>query len=263
MIPIAKLAKLAPRHRMRKAALVLGELERGLMALPEAARSGIEAYAHELGAAMAALPEAPREVRAAAGALLGAEAGEALVRAVDALRHALLAATGQAPADWDLLDPATGKPDPRMRQILAGMRAYLEDIRSPFNVGAMFRTADAFGVEELLLSPACADPGHPRAERSAMGSVALLPWRRAGLEALEGEPGVFGLELGGTPIGDYSFPGKGIVIVGSEELGLSPEARRLCGSNTVSIPMSGAKASLNVSVAFGILMHAWSAALLV
>ena len=59
------------------------------------------------------------------------------------------------------------------------------------------------------------------------------------------------------------FPVAGVVLVGSEELGLSPEALRLADEKRgrVSIPLAGAKRSLNVSVAFGILMYAWQASL--
>jgi TrmH family RNA methyltransferase len=75
--------------------------------------------------------------------------------------------------------------------------------------------------------------------------------------------GVFALELGGKPIDGFTFPRSGIVLVGSEELGLSPDALRLADGQfgRVSIPLGGAKRSLNVSVAFGILMHAWHRAL--
>ncbi len=259
MIPLAKLAKLAPRHRMRKSALVLGELERELM------RTGpspaLAAYAAGMGRLLAALPEAPAPARDSAAALAGTgECG--LLRAVDSLRHALLAATGQSPADWDLIDPGTGRPDAAGRRVLPGMAAYLEDLRSPFNVGAAFRTADAFGLEELLLSPGCADPAHPRAVRSAMGAVGLVPWRRAGLECLDGSLGpAFALELGGTPIDEFEFPARGIAVLGSEELGVSPEAVARCDLGKVSIPMAGAKGSLNATVAFGILLHAWSRSL--
>ncbi|MBR7078947.1 MAG: TrmH family RNA methyltransferase, partial [Treponema sp.] len=68
---------------------------------------------------------------------------------------------------------------------------------------------------------------------------------------------VFVLETGGTPIQEFDFPKKGIVIIGSEELGVSPEALNRATHGTVSIPMTGLKASLNVGVAFGILMQAW------
>jgi RNA methyltransferase, TrmH family len=131
------------------------------------------------------------------------------------------------------------------------MRAYLEDIRSPFNVGSMFRTADAFGLAEILLSGFSADPAHPRAQRSAMGATSLVPWRRAGLDGVEGLGEVFALELRGDPIDDFEFPEVGVVVVGSEELGVSPVALERCGRR-VSIPMLGAKGSLNVGVAFGV-----------
>jgi rRNA methylases len=264
MIPLSKLAKLAPRHRMRKAALVLGEVERGLMEKPEAAGE-LRGFLCGLGELLAREPESPESVLAAASALVGSTArgteldglGTELLRAVDALRHALISASGQAPADWDLLDPNTGKLDPRSRSVRPGMRVYLEDLRSPFNVGSIFRTADAFGVEELLLSPACADPGHPRALRSAMGSIDLVPWRRLPLSDFPVEAVFFALELGGQAIEDFDFPERAVAILGSEELGISREARDKC-VGTVSIPMSGAKASLNVAVAFGIMMYAWS-----
>lgn len=241
---------------MRKAALVLGEVERELMR--GAAPPELGAYASKLGALLSAEPEAPEPLRDLAAAL--AAAGESgTLRAVDALRHALLAATGQAPADWDLIDPSTGRPDAAGRRVHPGMRAYLEDLRSPFNIGAAFRTADAFGLEELILSPRSADPGHPRAIRSAMGAVELVSWHRAGLECLDAQP-AFALELGGTPLADFRFPERGTVVLGSEELGVSPEALGRCSLGSVSIPMAGAKGSLNATVAFGILLYTWAQA---
>jgi RNA methyltransferase, TrmH family len=261
MIPIAKLAKLSPRHRMRKAALVLGEIERELLAHPEAGEGGaVPRFLAELAAMLAGEGEEPEAVKSAAAAL-GIARGKELTRAVDGLRHALLAATGQAPADWDLIDPSTGQPDCRSRRVNPGIKAYLEDLRSPFNVGSVFRTADAFGLEELLLSPSCADPRHPRAQRSAMGGVELVAWRRSSLADMAEELPLFALELGGEEIGSFVFPPRGTVVLGSEELGISAEARRLCTYGTVSIPMSGAKGSLNVAVAFGILMYAWTASI--
>lgn len=260
MIPLAKLAKLSPNHRLRKAALALGAIERSLMLSGSGAEADtLKCYAREL----AALLEGTEGTRGleAARALRDAR-DDGFVRAVDALRHELLTRTGQAPADWDLVNPATGRLDPLSRRVLGGTKVYLEDIRSPFNVGTIFRTADAFGIEEILLSPACADPRHPRAERSAMGAVDLVPWRRAELpelSVLSGSAGLrcFALELGGVPIKEFAFPSAGIMLIGSEELGLSPEAMRVCSGRVVSIPMHGAKASLNVAVAFGIAAHAW------
>ncbi|HTX71313.1 MAG TPA: TrmH family RNA methyltransferase [Rectinemataceae bacterium] len=267
MIPLEKLAKLSPRHRLRKTALVLEAAERQLLADPSAAAT-LAGYLRGLAGLLgadAASAESPQRLAGSAEALEhAAAAGEpsgALVRAVDALRHAALAETGQAPADWDLIDPGTGRRDAGRRLVRPGLRVYVEDLRSPFNMGAIFRSAEAFGVEEILLSPLAADPRHPRALRSAMGAVELVPWRRAGLDALEGSGEVFALELGGSSIGSFPFPHRGTVVVGSEELGVSPEALRRCSLGPVSIPMRGAKASLNAAVAFGILLYAWDASL--
>jgi TrmH family RNA methyltransferase len=69
------------------------------------------------------------------------------------------------------------------------------------------------------------------------------------------------LETGGTAINEFVFPKQGIVIIGSEELGVSPEALERATYGRVTIPMKGIKASLNVGVAFGILMQAWVASL--
>ena len=91
----------------------------------------------------------------------------------------------------------------------------------------------------------------------------MLPWEVAELQTLAGIQWVFALETGGTPLLDFAFPPQGVVILGSEELGVSPEGLALAerGLGRVSIPLAGAKRSLNVSVAFGILMQAWVAAL--
>jgi TrmH family RNA methyltransferase len=183
-------------------------------------------------------------------------------RALNALRHLLLAETGKAPADWDFLDSA-GKPDPAKRRIFPGMQIYLEDLRSPFNVGAIFRSAESFGVEKIILSSLCADPCHPRARRSAMGCIDLVSWERGNpLNNSEQKLPLFALETGGTKLGSFRFPRQGIMLVGSEELGLSPLALQKAGSSLgrLTIPTYGAKGSLNAAVALGIALAAWTEA---
>jgi len=183
-------------------------------------------------------------------------------RAVNCVKHILLAETGRDQADWDFTVP--GGLDPAKRQIFEGMMVYMEDIRSPFNVGAMFRTAESFGVEKIILSPLCADPRHKRAQRTAMGCTEIIPWERQDLFPA-GEPPplpcpVFALETGGIPLAEFPFPRKGLLIAGCEELGVSPRALAAADASAgrVSIPCYGAKASLNVSVAFGIAVNAWA-----
>ena len=191
-------------------------------------------------------------------------------RALNGARHLLLAETGRGQADWDFFD-GDGQLDTARRRVFPGMRVYLDDIRSPFNVGAMFRSAESFGAAKIFVSPFCADPNHARARRTAMGCVDVLPWERVDLFAAQAEPplaqaggagcgSVFALETGGTPLAEFAFPRQGLLIAGSEELGVSPKALAAADASLgrVSIPCYGAKGSLNVSVAFGIAMQAWA-----
>lgn len=275
MIGLGKLASLPPKTRLRKIILLLQAAEMDLEAgrLPQAG--------HLRGLAELLQAEAPTGsptgspagspagfvLRAARGlaASLPAEPAAAseesrgrLRRALNGLRHALLAFLGAEPAEWDFLDPAgiPGALDRGARKTFP-VSVYLEQVRSPFNVGAMFRTAEAFGVSRVLLCPETASPLHPRAQKTARGAISVLPWQVADLEVLRNEPGVFALELGGTPLPEFRFPDRGVMLVGSEELGLSPEALAMARAGRVSVPMAGAKRSLNVAVAFGIVMQAW------
>lgn len=182
-----------------------------------------------------------------------------LLRVVNSIRSRLLLEMGAEPSEWDLVGPQAAGLDPARRRVFP-FRVYLEDVRSPFNVGSIFRTAECFGVKEILLSPDTPLPTHPRAVKTARGTTEIVPWRVCGPDALRDDPGVFALELGGDRVGEFAFPESGTVIVGSEELGVSPEALEMArrARGRVSIPLYGAKQSLNVSVAFGILMNAWS-----
>jgi len=189
--------------------------------------------------------------------------GSLFLRYLNGIKHILLAETGRDQADWDFTG-SDGKLDLQKRQVFKGMYVYMEDIRSPFNVGAMFRTAESFGVEKIFLSPFCADPKHRRAERTAMGCIDIIPWERCDII-----PGsdlsipIFALETGGLPIAEFPFPQRGLLIAGSEELGVSPQALDAADASLgrVSIPCYGSKASLNVSVAFGIALQIWAKSL--
>jgi TrmH family RNA methyltransferase len=176
----------------------------------------------------------------------------------------MLKALGRDWADWDRQMPgdapvevSRNNPGYESRPI----RVYLEGVRSPFNVGSVARTGLAYGIERLWCSPDSASPEHRRSRRSAMGALDRLRWDVADLEDLsDGETGtLFALELGGTSLSDFVFPESGTVILGSEELGVTPESLTLAENSggVVSIPLPGPKASLNVGVAFGILVRQW------
>ena len=287
MIPLYKLEKLPRHQKLRKIAKIFTLAENRLcvsLKADTAVETGILTPAElafyadvsKLLSADALFPDnakkafeeassafAAASVFTAATALTTRESLVQIRRALNSVKHLLLAATGRDQSDWDFT-ASDGRLDAAERQVFSGMRVYLEDIRSPFNVGAMFRTAEIFGVEKIFLSPFCADPRHRRAERTAMGCVDILPWERRDFFASEENQAlpfpVFALETGGIPIDKFPFPRGGLLIAGSEELGVSPRALAAADASLgrVSIPVYGAKASLNVSVAFGIALQAWT-----
>ncbi|MCL2069723.1 MAG: TrmH family RNA methyltransferase [Treponema sp.] len=276
MIPLHKLLELPRSLRLRKAANLFGGAEYRLLHSGQLSEKEAEYLASLLElllkdegfneAEIAAFKAAQPVLASANLPPANPDEGE-LRRALNTVRHVLLAQTGRYQADWDFIE-IDGVLDPSKRRPFAGMQVYLEDIRSPFNVGSMFRAAESFGAEKLWLSPLCADPRHKRAQRTAMGCVDLLPWERFPQDPFDGSVAAeflagpfFCLETAGTPLADFSFPPRGILIAGAEELGVSPLALAAAEASLgrVSIPTRGAKGSLNVSVAFGIVMQAWAA----
>jgi TrmH family RNA methyltransferase len=273
-----KLASLPRSQRLRKIAKMFGKAEMmfrnsGTWRLPlDDIASALELLALDsefspeiapaVSSAIDAALQAAYYVSRNAEAQGGDRSSDALRRGINAVRHVLLAETGQSQADWDFLD-SENKLNSAKRRVFPNRWIFLEDIRSPFNIGALFRTAESFGVEKVLLSPLAADPLHRRAQRTAMGCIDIVPWERMSLEALEAlsrQTPVFALETGGVELQAFAFPASGIMVVGSEELGISPGALAVADSSRarVSIPTYGAKGSLNVSSAFAIAMYAWS-----
>jgi TrmH family RNA methyltransferase len=257
MFPLSKLAELAPRTRLRKIARIL----QGIEVDASAGRPPDTKYLARLLDLFD--QRASRGLEPELAALRGPPGGpgESLTRGINALRHGILRVLHAEPSDWDMVNGLTGLLDRGDAAVLP-FTVYLEDIRSPFNVGSIFRTAEAFGAEHILLSPRTPLPTHPRAARTSLGTAGVLPWEVADLSTVSSHGAVFALETGGTPLASFRFPPRGVVLVGSEELGLSPEALAIADESLgrVSIPLGGAKRSLNVSVAFGILMQAWRAA---
>jgi TrmH family RNA methyltransferase len=264
MISSRKLAALPRNQRIRKILKMFGEAEaRFLNAGKWDYPMSDFASALEILALDAEFPPetAPFIVEIIAEArdnLKKPDDGASLRRRINAIRHILMEEIGKSPSDWDFLD-AEHKLDAGKRRIFKGMTVYLEDIRSPFNVGSMFRVAESFGVEKIFLSPLAANPRHTRAQRTAMGCVDVVGWERAPLEICAGKT-VFALETGGVPLKTFPFPESGVMIAGSEELGVSPQGLAIADASLgrVSIPTFGAKGSLNVSAAFAIVTQAWA-----
>ena len=182
------------------------------------------------------------------------------VRMISDLAYRLASDMGVDFADWDFVNDEEVL-DASKRQLFP-ISLVLDRIRSPFNVGSMFRTAESLGVSNIYLTRPGAPVEHPRAERSAGGATRVIPHRSGEsdeiLELISDLP-VFALEVGGTDIRQFSFPSHGVMIVGSEELGVSPELMKRArdSAGIVSIPLYGAKGSLNVSNACAIALHQW------
>ncbi len=223
----------------------------GEAAAQEPREGGATAQEHREGEA--AIP--------AAGAAPAATQDATLRRAVNTLRHEMNAFLGRPAADWDLHDPQAGGLDASKRTV-RDFYLFLEDLRSPFNVGAVFRAAESFGVRRIFISPHTADPDHPRARRASMLTTEVVPWERLPFDeacARAGSSPIFALETGGIPVEQFSLPEPGLMVIGSEELGVSPEvlAAADASAGRLSIVTGGVKGSLNVAVAAGIALHAW------
>lgn len=273
MIEPNKLWQLDGGQRRRKLALTFGALERDIAGIAEKGHEYSfpsmkrEEYTKKVVQVLLKDPALPEQDKIQLETLLAQKPFDEL-RACNLGRNALLKILGTFPAEWDLIiAPHQVSEDAKNgivkeRSFYPGLYVYAEDIRSPFNLGSIFRTAEAFGAEKVFLSPGCTNPEHPRAVRSAMGCDEVIPYERVALEDLPKDLPIFALETGGTDIRNFDFPKKGIVVIGSEELGVSPDALAMAKAGTVTIPMTGVKASLNVGVAFGILMERWTSSIL-
>lgn len=141
----------------------------------------------------------------------------------------------------------------------------LHNIRSVYNVGSIFRTADAAGVEKIFLTGYTPTPldrfGNPRKDlgKVALGAEKTVEWEQTktlagAIKKLEAEGyTVVAVEQdkNSTSLFDYKPPKKLALVLGNEVRGLSRSSLNLCDA-IVEIPMRGKKESLNVSVAAGI-----------
>ncbi len=259
MITLRKIGTLKPSTRLRKCANVFRELGRSFA-------SGKMVDMNYLEGLLEIILETDLPGNSDAGyitekkSLLHSVPDQEMVWFCDDIYYFLINLLGISAADWDFYD-ADGTALSKKNRLKLPIRPYLDHIRSPFNVGAVFRAAESFCCDSILLSSDTASPDHKRAVRTSRGCIDVLPWEITDVTSLEGRRlgPVFALETGGVDINSFQFPDSGTVIVGSEELGVSPEGL-LAADNSlgrVSIPTFGAKGSLNVSVAFGILMQRW------
>lgn len=132
------------------------------------------------------------------------------------------------------------------------------NIRSAFNVGSIFRTADGAGVDKIILGGWSAYPPHPKLAKTALGAEKNIPFQRVWqawrvLDDLKSAGyNIIALEKTQGAGNIFSFKPKFplALVLGNEVKGLSKNILSRC-DKIVFLPMKGQKESLNVSVAFG------------
>lgn len=137
----------------------------------------------------------------------------------------------------------------------------LDNIRSAFNVGSIFRTADAGVVEHMHLCGMTAFPPNLKLKKTALGATDYVPWthRRRTEEALdwleaEGIP-CYAVETANDAISHtrLEWPRPAAIVFGNEVTGISPDILRRC-TRTVQVTMRGHKNTINVATAFGVVL---------
>ena len=142
-----------------------------------------------------------------------------------------------------------------------GLVLMLDDIKDPGNLGTIIRTADWFGIKDIICSQQTVDAFNPKVVQATMGSLSrlnvsyfnLYEW----LEGVEAATNIYGAVLNGESIKEISKPKNDVLIIGSEAHGISAEVLKFV-SKPITIPhaeISGAE-SLNASIATAILLYA-------
>jgi tRNA G18 (ribose-2'-O)-methylase SpoU len=139
----------------------------------------------------------------------------------------------------------------------------LEDIRSMHNVGSVFRTADAFLVEKIMLCGFTPRPPHRDIHKTALGATETVEWQAYGdtiraIKELKSKGYlIYAIEQvhNSVSLEHFNFPddGKIAVIFGNEADGVQEETISAC-DGCIEIPQGGSKHSFNISVAAGIVL---------
>ena len=157
---------------------------------------------------------------------------------------------------------AMRRPAPKtVEEVLQGVKrvAVLESIQNPTNVGAIFRSAAALGMDAVLLTSGCSNPLYRRSARVSMGTVFQIPWSFTGAWPEEGMQQLrsLGFKTAAMALSDNSVSiddpnlmaeEKLAVLMGSEGDGLTEQTIAAC-DYTVKIPMYHGVDSLNVAAA--------------
>ena len=150
-------------------------------------------------------------------------------------------------------------PETALPELTGGRYLVLDGVQDPGNVGTVWRTADAFGADGLILLGGCADPFSPKVVRSTMGAVFRLPVYQTHPEELNRACKEAELPLYATALReDAEELGRAdlkrcAVVIGSEGRGISDAMLERC-ERTLKIPMRQRCESLNAAVAASVIL---------
>lgn len=151
---------------------------------------------------------------------------------------------------------------PRLNEIsISGKYAALENIQDPSNLGTILRTAEALGVDGVILSEGCCDIFSPKVVRGSMGAVFRLPFMQVKsmadfvrIQTSSGAVCYASAPRDAEDIENIDFSGGAIMLIGNEGNGLKEETISCC-TKRVKINMKGRAESLNAAAAAAILLY--------
>ncbi len=149
------------------------------------------------------------------------------------------------------------KPTPNPSPVFSkGISLMLDDIQDLGNLGTIIRTADWFGVSQIICSQSSADVYAPKVVQSTMGSIARVRLLYADLDTIiKNRPSakLYAATLAGKPLHQLDKIDQGVIVIGNESKGIRPSIVKSAYMQ-ITIPRAGKAESLNAAVATGIIL---------
>ena len=166
-----------------------------------------------------------------------------------------LTSIGSVEANNSALAIVRMRPNQGPQPPLTGFSLVLDDIRDPGNLGTIIRTADWYGIKNIVASPETTDLYNPKVINATMGSFLRVNVFYTPLEAWLSSVSLptYGTFLTGENIHSIKFPNAGLVVVGNESKGISPSIEKRI-THRITIPRYGQAESLNASTATAIVL---------
>lgn len=142
-----------------------------------------------------------------------------------------------------------------VREINHSVSLMLDEIQDPGNMGTIIRTADWFGIKNIICSNECAEHYNPKVVQASMGSIARVNILYADLENFikSNSVNIYAAALQGSNIFSMDTIKEGIILIGNESKGIKENLLSL-SSKQITIPKYGEAESLNAAVACGIIL---------